>query len=230
MRLCYRSGSLTFREHSGMDRAMRPVQTTLDIGRVQTVRKAVLLAAVLLLLGTFVFVAARWQEDTWQHETIEWIGIVLMVVCIVGRTWSVLYIGGRKSTEVVALGPYSITRNPLYVFSIIGAAGVGAQLGSILISVTSAMIVWAIFASVVEREERHLTAELGRPYQDYVQRVPRFLPNLALWHNVDRLEIRPAIVVRTFVDACIFLLSIPLAEGFESLQSSGLVPVLLRLP
>ena len=36
---------------------------------------------------------------------IEWIGIVAIVVCILGRTWCSLYIGGRKIEQFVTEGP-----------------------------------------------------------------------------------------------------------------------------
>ena len=38
---------------------------------------------------------------------IEWAGIVLIVACILGRTWASLYIGGRKIDALVMDGPYS---------------------------------------------------------------------------------------------------------------------------
>ena len=41
---------------------------------------------------------------------------------------------------------------------------------------------------------------------------------------------RPAADCATFADAMLFLLSVPLAEGFEKLQELGILPVLLRLP
>ena len=59
---------------------------------------------------------------------------VVALVCIVGRAWCSLYIGGRKKAEIVDRGPYSISRNPLYVFSFMGAFGVGAQTGSVTLA------------------------------------------------------------------------------------------------
>jgi len=205
-------------------------QISIDIGRVQTIRKIVLLAAALPLVAAFVLVQSPWPEGQKIHESLEWLGIGLIVICIVGRTWCTLYIGGRKNTVVVDEGPYSVSRNPLYMFSLLGAAGVGAQLGSFTLMLAVPAIVWLVFRIVVAREEKHLLNGLGEPYRDYVSRVPRFLPRLSLWHNAEYLEVRPNRVVRTFVDACFFLAAIPLAEAFEWLQELGVIPVLLRLP
>ena len=224
--------NLTNGRVSGMD---GPDMTSLphssvDIGSVQTIRKGVLLVAVTVLVLAFVFVASTWPEGHLVHETLEWAGIGLIVVCIVGRTWCSLYIGGRKSTEIVAVGPYSVTRNPLYVFSIIGAAGIGAQLGSIVLTVASCAIAWIVFLVVAMQEEKYLLAAHGDHYRVYLTRVPRFLPRLSRWQNVDILHVQPGVVVRTFFDACFFLVAIPAAEFFESLQDAGLVPILFRVP
>ena len=58
----------------------------------------------------------------------------------------------------------------------------------------------------------------------------RFLPNPRLWHDVPTLTIMPPKIVRTFADAMMFLLTVPLAEGLEQLQNIGVLPVLFRLP
>jgi protein-S-isoprenylcysteine O-methyltransferase Ste14 len=186
---------------------------------VQTIRKIVLLLAVMVGFVALTVTASRWAEMSAVRYAIEWIGVVLIVVCIVGRTWSSFYIGGRKNREIVRIGPYSVSRNPLYLFSFIGAAGVGAQFGSLTI---------ALFC--VNKEERALTARYGDTYRAYVAEVPRFLPRLSLWKNVDTLTISPRSVMMTFLDACIFLLAIPLADGIRFLQHAGYLPVLLQLP
>jgi hypothetical protein len=61
-------------------------------------------------------------------------------------------------------------------------------------------------------------------------RVPRFLPDPRRWRDVPALTIMPPKILRTFGDAMMFLLSVPIAEGFEQLQNIGVLPILLRLP
>lgn len=209
--------------------ATRP---SFDIAAVQSARKSVLMLLGVLATAALLFGASVWPDsgDASLHEIIENVGRALIVLAILGRTWCSLYIGGRKKAEIVDLGPYSICRNPLYVFSFIGAAGAGAQFGSITAALAAAVITVLVFAIVVRKEERFLTERFGETYLAYKARVPRFIPNFALWRNTTTLEIRPQLVVRTFVDACVFLASIPVAEGIEMAQRVGLLPVLWMLP
>lgn len=141
-----------------------------------------------------------------------------------------LYIGGRKIEALVTDGPYSIVRNPLYTLSIIGAVGVGAQLGSFTLALTTGAVAWLVFLLVILKEEQVLAARSGASYETYVARVPRLLPDFALWRDVEKVEVNPRLVRVTALDASIFLLSIPLAEGFEYLHDAGLLPTLISLP
>ena len=108
--------------------------------------------------------------------------------------------------------------------------GVGAQLGSVTIAVLAGIVIWAVFYVLIFSEERHLLGQFGAEYRSYMARVPRFFPDFSLWNGPDTLTIRPSIVRATFVDACIFLLSIPIAESFDYLHDLGWVPVLFKVP
>lgn len=202
----------------------------MNIAAVQTIRKLVLFAAG--ALGVFIFAVSnsRYPSDGTLHELIEWIGIVLIVTCILGRTWASLYIGGRKIEDLVTIGPYSTMRNPLYFFSILGAAGVGAQVGSIVVALVCGLIAYVVFYVVVLQEEKVLIDRYGDTFRRYMARVPRFIPHPRLWTDEPTLTIRPPRVLMTFADALLFLLAVPLAEGFEYLQEAGVIPVLFLLP
>jgi protein-S-isoprenylcysteine O-methyltransferase Ste14 len=200
------------------------------IADVQTIRKLVLSVAILIGMMMFSVTTARFPSGTTTHEVIEWIGIVAIVICILGRTWCSLYIGGRKIVQFVTEGPYSVSRNPLYFFSILGAGGVGAQLGSVVAGLLFGTLTWIVFYVVVLQEEIVLAERYGAAYASYRAAVPRFLPNPRLWRDVPTLTVMPPKVLGTFADAMLFLLSVPIAELFEELQRLGLLPVLLRLP
>lgn len=218
-----------------MRRLMRPAErdipaATMKIHTVQAIRKVVLYVVAAIGVGIFAVTTSVAPSGSTTHEMIEWIGIVLIVTCILGRTWASLYIGGRKIEELVTVGPFSITRNPLYFFSFVGAAGVGCQLGSVLMGAICAAFAYVVFLLVVKQEEQLLSDRYGDVYREYLVRVPRFLPKPWLWHDEPTLTIRPPRVLTTFGDALVFLLAVPVAEGFEYFQELGIIPVLLRLP
>ena len=152
------------------------------------------------------------------------------MVCVLGRAWCSLYIGGRKKQEIVTSGPYSLCRNPLYVFSFIGAFGIGAQTGSLTVGATFAVACWIVFRIVASREESFLTSAFGETYRSYVVRTPRFVPNLRLWRDEAELSVRPAFFRRTVRDGLVFLLALPVFEGLEHLQNLGWLDALIALP
>jgi protein-S-isoprenylcysteine O-methyltransferase Ste14 len=196
---------------------------------VQVTRKIALGLGAIAALALVALVGSPVEWAT-IHESVEAIGLALILICIAGRCWCTLYIGGRKGAELVDIGPYSLCRNPLYFFSFLGAAGVGAQTGALTVALLFTIAAWVVFRLVVSREEGFLKGALGEPYAPYLAAVPRFLPLPWLWKGKDMVEVRPGRVALTFLDGLSFLLAIPLAEGLEMLQNHGLAPVLLRLP
>jgi protein-S-isoprenylcysteine O-methyltransferase Ste14 len=202
----------------------------MTIADVQTIRKLVLSVAFLIGVLMFALTNSRLDAGNSAHEMIEWAGVVAIVVCILGRTWASLYIAGRKIEQFVTDGPYSVMRNPLYFFSIIGTAGAGAQLGSVVAGAVFGTLAWAVFYVVTLQEERLMAERHDGAFAKYMASVPRFLPNPRLWRDQPTLTIMPPKILRTFADAMLFLLSVPLAEGFEQLQNIGVLPVLFRLP
>lgn len=199
-------------------------------GPSQALRKALLFGAIVFGVAFLIIGGSLWPDGHPLHEGIEWVGIGLMVLCILGRTWCALYIGGRKNRELAQTGPYSVSRNPLYLFSIVGAIGVGAQVGSVVLAVTAGFVAWLVLLMTTMREEVALLANFGAVYRDYMARVPRFLPRLSQWKDADTIEVRPQIVMTTFIDALFFLIAVPIAEGLEYLHGVGYLPTLLSLP
>jgi protein-S-isoprenylcysteine O-methyltransferase Ste14 len=196
----------------------------------QRLRRLTLAALLALIFFVLLFGQSAFPPDTVIHEAIEMIGVVLIVVGIAGRLWSTLYIGGRKSVAVVTDGPYSITRNPLYVFSSIAAVGVGAQMGSITAAVGFGIACAAAFHVVILREEKFLAANLGADYGAYVARVPRFLPKPSLYREGDTSEFKPRRLLVTLLDGLVFLVAMPVFEIIDAAQLSGALPVLFRMP
>jgi hypothetical protein len=121
-------------------------------------------------------------------------------------------------------------RNPLYLFTFVGAAGVGAQSGSIANTLIFGAASLLIFYLVVLEEERFLAAAFPDAFAAYAARVPRFWPRLSLWEDAGELLVKPRLVHRTFLDASLFLLAVPITDLIDWGQHLGWFPVLLYLP
>lgn len=199
----------------------------MSLSQFQRRRRFVLGGAILLAFALLLTVGSAWGEEA--HEAIEAGGFALMAVGILGRMWCTLYIGGRKSAEIVREGPYSVMRNPLYVFSSVAMAGVGAQTGSLAVAVLFFAGCLVAFAIVVRREESYLREAFGAPYADYTRSVPRFLPDPRLFRDRATLSVPASRLYRTLGDGLVFLAAIPAFETVELLQGMGWVPVALRL-
>ena len=197
--------------------------------RVQLIRKGALFVALVMVIA-LAALSRSVGGDTSMHETLEAIGLVMIAVCVVGRAWCSLYIGGRKKAEIVDQGPYSISRNPLYVFSFIGAFGMGAQTGSVVIAILFLLISVGVFYMTVRQEEGWLAAAFGEAYLAYCQRTPRFWPDFSKWRDRETLEVRPVFFLTTLRDGLAFFLAVPLFEALEQAQAVGWVRVLFSLP
>jgi protein-S-isoprenylcysteine O-methyltransferase Ste14 len=206
--------------------------TTTDarLGKRQRQRMRMLWTLGILLVSLVLFVQAKASPESFSHEFIEDIGAMLIGVAVLGRTWCALYIGGRKLQELVKSGPYSIVRNPLYVFSCIGAIGIGLGTASIVLALVMAVVAGLIFQNVIGLEEEALSERFGTAFTDYASRVPRLWPRPSLWLDAATLNVAPNRVVRTFFDSALMLLSIPALELIESLQQLHILPVFLYLP
>lgn len=200
--------------------------TLIDIAAVQRWRKLFIAAALFALLTWTALVKA---QPALEHP-VEHLGLIAIMACVIGRAWCSLYIGGRKKQEIVSSGPYSLCRNPLYVFSFVGAFGVGAQTGSLSVGVTFAVACWAVFRIVAAREETFLKTAFGDEYRAYCARTPRFMPDLRLWRDETELAVRPAFFLRTVRDGFVFLLALPVFEGLEHLQNLGWLDAMISLP
>jgi hypothetical protein len=80
----------------------------------------------------------------------------------------------KKNAELTTTGPYAYTRNPLYVGSIIIGAGFAVASLSWWVVVGLAVLFAAIYIPVIRSEEAFLRAQFPE-FDDYAQRVPRFV-------------------------------------------------------
>ncbi len=185
---------------------------------------------LLALLPPLALTQALWTEGGLMDEGLEWLGYVAVIACVLGRAWCSAYIAGRKNRELVDRGPYSVVRNPLYAFSLVGLTGIGLQTGSLTWAALLLIGGGFYYRFVVSREESHLLGAFPIAYARYLATTPRWLPAPHLWRDVGQTTIRPALIARTLLDGACYFAAYPLLEALADAHATGLLPGLLSLP
>jgi protein-S-isoprenylcysteine O-methyltransferase Ste14 len=83
----------------------------------------------------------------------------------------------QKDKQLTTTGPYAYTRNPLYLGSLILAAGFAIAARSWWVVAVMVAMFAAIYIPVIAGEERYLRHTFPG-YDDYARQVPRMLPRL----------------------------------------------------
>ncbi len=98
--------------------------------------------------------------------------------------WLRAYAAGyvKKNRELTVTGPYAYTRNPLYLGSMLMAAGFALALLSWPVALALALGFAVIYVPVIASEERFLRAAFPG-FDDYCRRVPRLIPRLTPARN-----------------------------------------------
>jgi protein-S-isoprenylcysteine O-methyltransferase Ste14 len=197
--------------------------------RVKTRIRTTRVVTAIILLG-LLFVAPSWGRHGVAAEILRWSGYLALIVGVMGRVWCAAYIGGRKSQIVVDVGPYSMTRNPLYVFSFAGLVGIGLVSGMLMVTGVLAVGFAFYYRGVVAGEEVFLIGRHPEEFGDYMKRVPRWFPRPRLYREASEPMGLPRNVLITIRESSTFFLALPLFALIGWLQESGILPVLIRLP
>jgi protein-S-isoprenylcysteine O-methyltransferase Ste14 len=96
---------------------------------------------------------------------------------LLSAAWRVLY-DAQRSHKLAITGPYSVIRHPQYLGFILIMAGFLLQWPTILTLAMFPVLVW-MYVHLAHIEEREAIAEFGDAYNDYMKKVPGFLPRLS---------------------------------------------------
>jgi protein-S-isoprenylcysteine O-methyltransferase Ste14 len=98
---------------------------------------------------------------------------------VVPGLWLRGYASGtvKKNRELAVTGPYAHTRNPLYLGSMLIAAGFAVALLSWPVALALIVGFAVIYVPVIASEERFLRSSFPG-FDDYCRRVPRLIPRL----------------------------------------------------
>lgn len=172
-------------------------------------------AGVILALAYALFVPAPAAIPPMLLDVLELAGFGLLIVAALGRLWCLSYIAGMKNEVLVTEGPYSVVRNPLYIFSFIGAVGFGFAVEHPVLAALFAGAFVVFYPSVVRHEEEALTQAFGERFARYCNATPRWLPRWSNFHEPESWNIDPRRFRAGLLDAMWFLWAFLLWEIFE---------------
>ncbi len=199
----------------------------LAVARSRILVSRIFAVAILLLMA---FTAHSFAEDSLLDVSMEVAGLLLLSVASLGRLWALMYISGNKTSELITVGPYLLVRHPLYLFSLIGAVGVGLASESLTV-LALVMVFYAVYyAFTMLAEEDRLTRLYGDAYQAYMRRVPRLVPSFASYQEPAHFEVKASKFVRNFGDAMWFVWAFALLHLIEQLHIWGVLPTLWSIP
>jgi len=120
--------------------------------------------------------AALYLFELWRRPP-HMMAIAWSLLLVLPGLWLRGYASGyvKKNRELTQTGPYAHTRNPLYLGSILIAAGFAAALLSWPVAAMLTAMFLIIYVPVIASEERFLRSTFP-DFEAYCGRVPRLIP------------------------------------------------------
>ncbi len=77
--------------------------------------------------------------------------------------------------EIVVLGPYRFTRNPMYLMMVLLCIGFTILLSNAWIGILTPICAWVLYQTAIKPEEAYLEQKFGASYRAYKLRVRRWV-------------------------------------------------------
>jgi protein-S-isoprenylcysteine O-methyltransferase Ste14 len=81
----------------------------------------------------------------------------------------------KAAGSLVTSGPFAVSRNPIYLASIMLLAGLGLAAGNLWMLLSTIACGFLLYHLAVRREEAHLEHKFGKAWRDYKKRVRRWI-------------------------------------------------------
>jgi len=195
---------------------------------VRTQRILVSRLFVVSIIVLIVISKSQW-EDSMVGPGLFLTGAILIGFAVVGRLWCSLYISGYKSGTLITEGPYSMSRNPLYFFSFLGAIGVGFATETLTIPACVVLAFAFYYPMVIKAEQKKLANLHGEAFSDYCKKTPVFFPSFKLLKEPDEYTVKPKIFRKTLFEVLWFILLLGILEIKEAIEQAGLLPTFFKM-
>jgi protein-S-isoprenylcysteine O-methyltransferase Ste14 len=123
--------------------------------------------------GFLIVIVFAWFSHP-TPESMIW-GVPVSLAGLVLRAWAAGSLA--KNQQLATGGPYAYTRNPLYIGTLLVAAGLAISARSIWLAALFAAVFLFVYLPVIQNEEQHLRS-LFPDYAAYADRVPALWPRL----------------------------------------------------
>jgi protein-S-isoprenylcysteine O-methyltransferase Ste14 len=139
----------------------------------QTVARRIRVPLGFVLAAAYVWLAA----PTWQSLAA---GAVLVAAGLAIRAVASGHV--KKDAVLTTTGPYAWVRHPLYLGSLVMAAGFLIAARSLWLAAAMLALFLFIYLPVMRQEEGYLRANFSG-YEEYARAVPALLPWRGLWRG-----------------------------------------------
>src|SRR4051812_18839126 len=123
--------------------------------------------------GFLIVVAFAWFSRP-TPQSIGW-GVPISLCGLALRAWAAGCLA--KNQQLATGGPYAYTRNPLYLGTLLVAAGLAVASLSPGLAILFTAVFLFVYLPVIQNEEQHLR-KIFPEYAAYAERVPALIPRL----------------------------------------------------
>ncbi len=139
---------------------------------------------ILAIVFLVVWIMDSFFLQLTTFPTVHVPGLIRVFLCIffIGLGFALLRMHGavgfaKLGTLVVSDGPYRIIRHPVYMSTLLIVLGLAISTLS-----AAGIIVWLLFFIfynyISAYEEKILLEKFGKEYEDYIKKVPRWIPRM----------------------------------------------------
>ena len=185
--------------------------------------------AILSIIFIIIFSPQYWASTSGWNSVFETLGIVMIIICVLGRLYSSAFIGGFKNDTLVTSGIYSMLRNPLYFFTLTGITGIALLSRIPIIMIGLPLFFLWLYLRLIKREEKFLANEFGDDYQTYKKNTYALIPKFSDYHAPEIMQFKPKFLTNAFRDTLGWLLILPFIKLIEFLHINELIPFIITI-